>query len=84
MKRTQIYLEEEQYDYLMAESRNRGVSIANIIRELINKSISSRQKKSMKKSFWNGGEDGFSTGISNGSISHDEAIYKSKLSDNED
>lgn len=75
MKRTQIYLKEEQYDYLAAESKNRGKSIAEIIRELVDKNISSKGKNLKSKSFWEIGEDGFSTGIEDGSVSHDRAIY---------
>ena len=35
MKRTQIYLDEETFEYLKKESRLRGVSISEIIRESI-------------------------------------------------
>ncbi|MGH7885419.1 MAG: hypothetical protein ACRENO_06955, partial [Thermodesulfobacteriota bacterium] len=78
MKRTQIYLKEEQYDYLLKESLNKGKSIAEIIRELVDKNIYSKQKRSKDISFWEIGEDDFSTGIKDGSISHDQIIYKSK------
>lgn len=77
MKRTQIYLKEDQYEYLARESLNSGKSIAEIIRDLIDNKISSVQKKLPGKSFWKIGEDGFSTGIKDGSVSHDKAIYKS-------
>lgn len=78
MKRTQIYLEEEQYEYLLTESRNKGKSIAEIIRDLIDKNIASKSKKLKNKSFWNIGEDGFSTGTPDGSVSHDRVIYGSR------
>lgn len=78
MKRTQIYLEEEQYEYLLTESRNRGKIIAEIIRELIDNNIATERKKLTNKSFWNIGEDGFSSGISDGSVSHDNVIYGSE------
>lgn len=81
MKRTQIYLREEQYDYLLKESRNKGKSIAEIIREYIDNNISKRQRKLKDKLFWNIGEDGFSTGIIDGSVTHDRVIYKSSDTD---
>ncbi|MBI2487021.1 MAG: hypothetical protein HYW01_08690 [Deltaproteobacteria bacterium] len=77
MKRTQIYLEEEQYSFLARESEKKGISIAEYIRELIKRNMP--QEKELKHDpFWKIGEDGFSTGNKRGSIEHDEIIYKSK------
>ncbi len=75
MRRTQLYLKEEQCDYLLKESLNKWKNIAGIIRELIDVSISSERNKLGRRSFWNVCEDGFLTGIKNGSVSHDKFIY---------
>lgn len=77
MKRTQIYLKEEQYNYLSIESEKRGISIAQFIRELIINSMP-KAKEWDTNAFWSIGEDGFSTGNRRGSLAHDRAIYKRK------
>ena len=80
MKRTQIYLEKDQYDFLSKESEKRGISIAKYIRELINKSMP-KEREWEESSFWSIGEDGFTTGKRRGSIEHDRVIYKAKGKD---
>ena len=80
MKRTQIYLENEQYDYLSRESEKRGMSIAKYIRELIQKSMP-KERDWEESSFWSIGEDGFTTGEVRGSLEHDRVIYKAKRKD---
>jgi Ribbon-helix-helix protein, copG family. len=39
MHRTQISLEDEQYELLVRESRRRGISLSAVIRELIRKEL---------------------------------------------
>lgn len=75
-------MKEEQYDYLLRESQNKGKSIAQIIREIIDKSLSSKKSEAGEITFWNIGEDRFTTGIKDGSASHDNIIYRSKNQDN--
>ena len=77
MKRTQIYLKEEQYNYLSIESEKRGISIAQFIRELIVNSMP-KEKEWSNNPFWSIGGDGFSTGNKRGSLEHDKVIYKRK------
>lgn len=77
MRRTQIYLEEEQHKFLARESEKRGVSIAEYIRELVKRNMP-QEKELEYDPFWKIGEDEFSTGNKRGSIEHDEIIYKSK------
>jgi len=77
MKRTQIYLKEEQYDYLARESEKKGISIAEYIRELVQRNMP-KVKEWENDPFWNIGEDQFSTGNKKGSVEHDKVIYKSK------
>ena len=77
MKRTQIYLEEKQHEFLSKESEKKGISIARYIRELIDKTMPKKQDWG-KNPFWNIGSDGFSTGNKAGSIEHDKVIYKTR------
>ena len=77
MRRTQIYLEEEQYDFLARESEKKGISVAEYVRELIHKAMP-KEKDWENHAFWNIGEDEFSTDSKRGSIEHDNLIYKSK------
>ena len=77
MKRTQIYLKEEQYNYLSIESEKRGISIAQFIRELIVNSMP-KEREWGGNAFWFIGEDRFSTGNKRGSLEHDRVIYKRK------
>lgn len=45
MKRTQIYIDEKTFDYLKMESRHKGVTISDVIRE----SIRDRRLQSTKR-----------------------------------
>jgi len=77
MKRTQIYLKEKQHEFLSKESEKKGISIAQYIRDLIDKNMP-KEKDRGNNPFWNIGKDGFSTGNKTGSIEHDKVIYKTR------
>ncbi|MDA2919486.1 ribbon-helix-helix domain-containing protein [Desulfobacterota bacterium AH_259_B03_O07] len=77
MKRTQIYLKEKQHEFLSKESEKKGISIAQYIRDLIDKNMP-KEKDWGNNPFWNIGKDGFSTGTKIGSIEHDKVIYKTR------
>ena len=77
MKRTQIYLEENQYNFLVRESEKKGIGVAEYIRELIDE-VMPKQEEWENHPFWNIGEDKFSTGERTGSVEHDRIIYKVK------
>lgn len=77
MKRTQIYLEDKQYEFLAKESEKKGISVAEYIRNLIDK-VMPKDDAWEKHPFWNIGEDDFTTGEKRGSIEHDKIIYKKK------
>ncbi len=79
MKKIDINLEEYQYNYLLSESKKNGKSITKIIRDLINKSMTSKGSDNFDKSFWNIGEDDFTTKSNYGSKSHDDFIYNSLI-----
>ena len=48
MKRTQIYLDEEVYRYLKAESKRTGKSISEIIREKLRSEINQSKESLLK------------------------------------
>ena len=48
MKRTQIYIDEETYGNLKRESRLKGISISEIIRESVQKKLSSGVEKMIR------------------------------------
>ncbi len=73
--RTQIYLTEEQYQYLCQQAERKNISIAKIVRELINERLP-KEKDYEDNPFFSIGKDGFSMGRKKGSIEHDDYIYK--------
>ena len=48
MKRTQIYLDEEVYEYLKAESKRTGKSVSEIIREKLRNEINQSKENLIK------------------------------------
>ncbi len=48
MKRTQIYIDEETYGNLKRESRLKGISVSEIIRESVQKKLSSRVERMIR------------------------------------
>ncbi|OGW27201.1 MAG: hypothetical protein A2X59_03245 [Nitrospirae bacterium GWC2_42_7] len=48
MKRIQIYIDEETYENLRRESRRKGVSISEIIRESVQKKMSGKMDKMLR------------------------------------
>ncbi len=48
MKRTQIYLDEEIYQYLKEESKKTGKSISELIREKLKKEINQNKENLLK------------------------------------
>jgi hypothetical protein len=77
MKRTQIYLEEKHHNFLTTESQKRGISIAEYIRELIDKAMP-KDEEWENHPFWRIGEDELPSGHKRGSIEHDRIIYKQR------
>ncbi len=73
--RTQIYLTEEQYQYLRQQAEQKNISIAGIVRELIDERLP-KEKDYEDNPFFSIGRDGFSMGRKEGSIEHDDYIYK--------
>ncbi|MBI3354555.1 MAG: ribbon-helix-helix protein, CopG family [Nitrospirae bacterium] len=48
MKRTQIYIDEKTYSHLEKESRIKGVSVSEIIRESVKNKLSKRVERILK------------------------------------
>ena len=75
--RTQIYLTKEQYQYLRRQAEKKKVSIAEIVRELIEERLP-KEKDYEDNPLFSIGEDGFSMGRRKGSERHDDYIYGRK------
>jgi hypothetical protein len=73
--RTQIYLKEEQYQYLCREAGRKGTSIAKIVRQLIDDRLP-KDKDYENNPLFSIGKDGFSMGRRRGSLKHDDYIYR--------
>jgi len=75
--RTQLYLDETRYRYLVDRAEREGVSLAEVVRRLIDEEIA--QPKSRRKTkFLDMCLDGFTTGRKDGSTRHDDYIYRKK------
>ena len=48
MKRTQIYIDEKTYSHLERESKIKGVSVSEIIRESVKNKLSKRAERILK------------------------------------
>lgn len=48
MKRTQIYIDEKTYSHLEKESKIKGVSVSEIIRESVKNKLSKRAERILK------------------------------------
>jgi hypothetical protein len=73
--RTQIYLTQEQYQYLRQQAEKRKASLAQIVRELINERLP-KEKDYRDNPLFAIGKDGFSMGRRKGSLKHDDYIYR--------
>ena len=75
--RTQLYLDETHYRYLADRAEREAISLAEVVRRLIDEKI--RQADARRKSkFLSVCLDGFSTGRKDGSSRHDDYIYRGK------
>lgn len=72
--KTQIYLSEKLYRYLKGRARREGVSMAAIIRRLLEESVE-RKGPLADDPFLSLGNPGTETGIRDGARFHDEHIY---------
>ncbi len=75
--RTQIYLKEEQYQYLRQQAERKKASIAEIVRELINERLPKDKDYEDNPLFMVGADD-FAMRRRKGSARHDDYIYRRK------
>jgi hypothetical protein len=75
--RTQIYLTKEQYQFLRHQAEKKKASIAEVVRELINERLP-KDSDYEKNPIFSIGKDGFSMGRREGSLKHDEYIYRKR------
>ena len=73
--RTQLYLDEIHYRYLVDQAEREGISIAEVVRRLIEEK-SGHRKGHRKTRFLEVCLDGFTTGRKDGSSRHDDYIYR--------
>lgn len=75
--RTQIYLTKKEYEYLQRQSELQQVSIAEVIRHLIDDKMP-KEKDYEDNPLFSISKDGFSMGRKQGSEKHDDYIYRGK------
>jgi len=73
--RTQLYLDEEQYRFLKEQSARYGISMAGVVRSLIEREIEKGQEVPEDDPIFRLGGEDFATGRRNGSTNHDLYIY---------
>jgi hypothetical protein len=75
--RTQIYLTSEQYVFLCNQAEKKSLSIAEIIRQLINEKMPKDKDYENNPLFHLGGNR-LAMGRKRGSLNHDEYLYRGK------
>ena len=75
--RTQIYLEDSQYEYLKRTASENGISIAALIRRLLDKQLPMDEDYEDNPLFTIG-QNKFTMGQPDGSSQHDENLYQPK------
>jgi hypothetical protein len=77
VRRTQIYLKKEQYQYLRQQAERKQSSIAEVVRELIDARLP-KESDYKDNPLFSIAKDGFSMGRRKGSTKHDHYIYRQK------
>ena len=75
--RTQLYLDQAQYRYLVDRAEREATSLAEVVRRLIDEKITQAHVR-RKTKFLDVCLDGFSTGRKDGSSRHDDYIYRGR------
>lgn len=73
--RTQVYLEDRQYQYLRRRALEEGASIAEVVRRLIDEKLAP-QLPYEENPIFKLGAHGTTTGVTDGSVTHDEYLYR--------
>lgn len=75
--RTQLYLDEHHYRYLVEQAEREGISLAEVVRRLIEEKLN-RSIDYEKNPFFELCRRRFSFGRKDGSVHHDDYIYRGK------
>ncbi len=75
--RTQLYLDETRYRYLVDRAEREGISLAEVVRRLIDEK-SGHRKGHRRTRFLEVCLDGFTTGRKDASTRHDDYINRKK------
>ena len=75
--RTQIYLTSEQYVFLCNQAEKKSLSIAEIIRQLINEKMP-KDKDYENNPLFHLGEKRLAMGRRRGSLNHNDYVYRGK------
>ena len=75
--RTQIYLTKEQYAFLCNQAEKKSLSIAEIIRRLINEKMP-KDEDFENNPLFHLGRNRLAMGRKRGSMNHDEYLYRGK------
>jgi len=75
--RTQIHLSEEQYRFLRRQAERKKASIAQIVREIIDERLP-KDADYDENPLFSIGQDGLRMGWKNGSLKHDDYIYRNE------
>ena len=73
--RTQLYLDEEHYRFLKEQSARYRISMAEVIRRLLDRELEKNEEIIEDDPIFRLGREGFATGRKNGSLNHDRYIY---------
>ncbi|GEA14892.1 MAG: hypothetical protein PWR22_1475 [Moorella sp. (in: firmicutes)] len=74
--RTQLYLDEEQYQFLKERAASYNTSMAEVVRQLIAKEQNKQEEIDPEDPIFHLGQRSISTGRSDGSVNHDRYIYR--------
>ncbi len=79
--RTQLYLDEEQHQFLKERAASYNVSMAEVVRQLIAREQGKQEEIDPEDPIFHLGQKNISTGRSDGSINHDSYIYRQNHGD---
>ena len=74
--RTQLYLDEEQHQFLKERAARYNISMAEVVRQLIAKEQNKQEEIDPDDPIFHLGQTNVSTGRSDGSVNHDRYIYR--------
>ena len=74
--RTQLYLDEEQHQFLKDRAARYNISMAEVVRQLIAKEQNKQEEIDPEDPIFHLGQTNVSTGRSDGSVNHDRYIYR--------